>query len=93
LLVIEDRAVTEAMSFSRTEEAMTHAGSVRRRGKVMDGARKIILGFKVMDKVVHIIIVRIVTINKRSNNSLELTNRTNVGFFGRETAITGPSGL
>jgi hypothetical protein len=96
----DDRKGGDDRSYNRGND-MSHAGRVRRGGKMMYGLKNVVLSFKMMDEVVHAIIVGIVIIVIRSSMSgLELTNIMIVGVFefGRwrvviGTAITGVESL
>ncbi len=59
---------------------------IGRRSKTMDGLGEIVFGFKMINKIVHIIIIWIVIV---AINSLDLMNMTSIGGFefGRWCAL------
>ena len=71
LLIVEYRAIAEAMGFLGTKEAMSGRRGVIGGSETVDGLGKVFSSFEMMDNIVHVFVVGIVRVLE---GSLELTD-------------------
>jgi hypothetical protein len=73
LVIVENGTVTESVGFLGTKEAMSRRRRVIGSSETVDGLREVFTSFKVVDDVVHVVVIWVVRVLE---GSLELTNRT-----------------